>query len=89
MLESEVKVCPHLVDSLLVSLLVQQLRALGLLQSVGVLLRLLQLDHPPPERLPSGNLGKQGLVLHEVCLDGLNLENYLTILKKTSSLWDR
>ena len=83
MLESEIKVCSHLVDSLLVSLLVQQLRALGLLQSVGVFLRLLQLDHPPPERLPSGDFGEQGLVLNKVCLDGLNLENHFTII------WDR
>ena len=48
-----------LVDPLLVPLLVQQLRALRLLQTVGVLLRLLQLDHPPPQRLPAfdGGIG--------------------------------
>ena len=63
----------YLVDSLLVSLFVQQLRAPGLLQSVRVFLRLLQLDHPPPERLPPGYFGEQLLVLHEVRLDGLNL----------------
>ena len=66
----------YLVYSLLVALLVQQLRALGLLQSVGVLLRLLQLDHPPPERLSSRDLGEQSLVVHEIRLDGLNLKNF-------------